>query len=410
MSKYACIINLSAPEIQVVVLDDSQLNDTNISLSWNLGFQKKSDGNLASYFGKDIIKLDPNHPTEVRFRDLYAKFKGIKDTEVLECFFNAYFEEIFKQLPENEYSIYTITPYHWTPIHRQHLRKAIKQIKLEAPVAFLKHTKVTHQGMLSQILCLSAYYQRMLSDILTDSKKCHLFMIDFTESDFVVYQTLCCQLDNIAKIELTDVLQFTYLDTESKITSLQKILEQFEGDLPIVIGFSGRIVDNNIALSLIPLLQSRCNALFFEPQETATLLGATELVKQFQEKNTQKNIHLIYHFCFGVQFPDGKLFELAPANWAPSYHRKRAFQVTGDVEKFYVHLVCGLSMKKNSDVLRLATHQIIPPEDKRYNFRSPMEFLLSVTLNDYTHGTFGLHLPNSDNQKSIDFTVPVLMD
>ncbi len=410
MSKNTCIINLSAPEIQVVVLDNSQHNDINISLPWELGFREESNGDLVSHFREDVIRLNPNHPNEVRFRDLYAKFKDIKDTEVLECFFNAFFEEILKQLPHNQYSIYTITPYHWTPIHRQQLRKAIKQTKLDPQISFLKQTAVTHRGMLSQILCLSAYYQRMLSDILTDSKKCHLFMIDFTASDFVVYQTLCCQSDDNSKVELVDISQFTNLDTNSKIRSLQKKIEKVEGDLSTVIGFSGSIGDNQIAQTLISLIQSRCDALYLEPQETATLLGATELVRQFNEKNTKNNIHFIYHFCFGVQLPDGKLVELVPADCGKPYHRKKAFQFTGNVEKFYIHLVCGLSMNKNSDVLHLATHEIIPPVDKKYNLRSPMEFLLSVTLNDYIHGTFGLHLPNPEDQKTVDFTIPVLMD
>ena len=165
-----------------------------------------------------------------------------------------------------------------------------------------------------------------------------------------------------------------------------------------------------LLLKFIELLQARCSATFLEPQETATLLGGAELARQFEEKNLEKPLHFVYHFCFGVRLPDGKWVELVPNTWAPPYHRKKAFRVTGDVTEFDVHLFCGLSMTENSDVLHLATLEIVPQENKKYTLNSPMEFILSVTLNDATHGTFVLHLPNPQETKSVEFTVPVLMD
>ncbi|MDE0086339.1 MAG: hypothetical protein OXU23_11535, partial [Candidatus Poribacteria bacterium] len=146
------------------------------------------------------------------------------------------------------------------------------------------------------------------------------------------------------------------------------------------------------------------------PQETATLLGGAELVRQFEEKNLEKSLHFVYRFCFGVRLPDGKWVELVPNTWTPPYNRKKAFRVTGDVKEFNVHLYCGLSMTPNSDVHHLATLEVVPPETKKYTLNSPMEFILFVTLNDAAHGTFTLHPPNPQRTQSVEFTVPVLMD
>ena len=414
MSKRVCIINLSAPEIQIAVLVDNQPEDINLSLPWEVGFRQENGNTLVPCFGKAFERLSSNHPAEVRFPNLETRFKEITDEKTLGCLFNAFLEEIFyRRLPQHGYpiaamSVYAITPYQWKPIHRQQLREAFKRLKGDAPVSFLKPSNVTLRGVLNQTLCLSAYYQKAWMDILTAANKCHLFLVDFSGNGFVVYHTICSQLEDSVVVELSDMLQFTDLDTNQKVSGVQKGLQKVGEDLPVVVGFSGRIDD--AVLKFIELLQARCSATFLEPQETSTLLGGAELARRFEEKNLEKPLHFVYHFCFGVRLPDGKWVELIPNTWAPPYHCKRAFRVTGDVKEFDVHLFCGLSMTENSDVLHLATLEIVPQENKKYTLNSPMEFILSVTLNDATHGTFVLHLPNPQETKSVEFTVPVLMD
>ena len=417
MSKRVCIIDLSAPEIQIEVLVDYQLKNINLSLPWEVGFRQENDNTLVPCFGEAFERLSSNHPAEVRFPNLDTRFKEITDEKTLKCLFNAFFEEIFhKRLPQHGYpmetmSVYAITPYQWKPIHRQQLRKAFKRLKSDVPVSFLKPSNVTLRGMLSQTLCLSAYYQKTWMDILIDVNKCYLFMIDFAGNGFVIYQVLCSQLKDSVMIELIDMLRFVdfFTGTDERISDVQKALQKVEDSLPVVVSFSGRI-DNDVALTIIELFPALCNATFLDPQETATLLGGAELVRQFEEKNLEKPLHFVYHFCFGVRLPDGEWIELVPNTWTPPYHCKKAFRVTGDVTEFDVHLYCGLSMTENSDVSHIATLKIVPQENKKYTLNSPMEFILSVTLNDATHGTFALHLPNSQEARSVEFTVPVLMD
>ena len=416
MSKRVCIINLSAPEIQIAVLVDNQPEDINLSLPWEVGFRQENGHTLVPCFGKAFERLSSNHPAEVRFPNLETRFKEITDEKTLGCLFNAFLEEIFyRRLPQHGYpiaamSVYAITPYQWKPIHRQQLRETFKRLKSDAPVSFLKPSNVTLRGVLSQTLCLSAYYQKAWMDILTDANKCCLFLVDFARNDFVVYHANYSQLEDSVMVELIDILRFIdfFMDTDEKVSDVQKAWQKVEDEQHVVVGFSGRIDD--AALKFIELLQARCSATFLEPQETATLLGGAELARQFEEKNLEKPLHFVYHFCFGVRLPDGKWVELVPNTWAPPYHRKKAFRVTGDVTEFDVHLFCGLSMTENSDVLHLATLEIVPQENKKYTLNSPMEFILSVTLNDATHGTFVLHLPNPQETKSVEFTVPVLMD
>ncbi|MCY3743005.1 MAG: hypothetical protein OXH00_18470 [Candidatus Poribacteria bacterium] len=416
MSKRVCIINLSAPEIQVVVLVDNQLKDINLSLPWEIGFRQENKDTLVPCFGEAFERLSSNHPVEVRFPNLDTHFKEITDEKTLECLFTAFLEEIFhRQLPQHGYpieamSVYAITPYQWKPIHRRQLRKTFKRLKSDVSVPFLKTSNVTLRSVLSQTLCISVYYQKAWANILADANKCHLFLVDFAQNDFVVYRTNCSQLESSVIIELTDILRFIdfFVDTDEKVSDVQKMLQQVVDEQHVVVGFSGRIDDT--ALKFIELLQARCSATFLDPQETATLLGGAELVRQFEEKNLEKPLHFVYHFCFGVRLPDGKKVELVPNTWTPPYHRKKAFRVTGDVTEFDVHLYCGLSMTENSDVFHLATLKIVPQENKKYTLNSPMEFILSVTLNDATHGTFALHLPNSQETRSVEFTVPVLMD
>ena len=416
MSKRVCIINFSAPEIQIGVLVDNQLEDINLSLPWEVGFRQENGNTLVPCFGEAFERLSSNHPAEVRFLNLDTRFKEITDEKTLECLFNAFFEEIFhRRLPEHGYpieamSVYAITPYQWKPIHRQQLRKAFKRLKSDAPVSFLKPSNVTLRGVLSQTLCLSAYYQKAWMDILTDANRCCLFLVDFARNDFVVYHANYSQLEDSVMVELIDILRFIdfFMDTDEKVSDVQKAWQKVEDEQHVVVGFSGRIDD--AALKFIELLQARCSATFLEPQETTTLLGGAELARQFEEKNLEKPLHFVYHFCFGVRLPDGKWVELIPNTWAPPCHRKKAFRVTGDVKAFDVHLFCGLSMTENSDVLHLATLEIVPQENKKYTLNSPMEFILSATLNDATHGTFALNLPNPQEPQSVEFTVPVLMD
>ena len=416
MSKRVCIINLSAPEIQIAISVDNQLENINLNLPWEVGFRQETGDTLVPCFGKAFERLNSNHPAEVRFLNLDTRFKEITDEKTLECLFNAFFEEIFyRRLPQHGYpiaamSVYAITPYQWKPIHRQQLRKTFKRLKNDVQVSFLKPSNVTLRGVLNQTLCLSAYYQKTWMNILTDENKCHLFMLDFVKKDFIAYQLIRNELEDRIIVEFSDILRFNdfFENTDEKISDVQKALQQVEDKQHVVVGFSGRIDDD--ALKFITLLQARCSTTFLEPQENATLLGGAELVQQFEEKSFKKPLHFVYHFCFGVRLPDGKWVELVPNIWTPPYHRKKAFRVTGDVKEFDVHLFCGLSMTENSEVLHLATLEIVPQKDKKYTLNSPMEFILSVSLNDTTHGTFALHLSNPQETRSVEFTVPVLMD
>ena len=324
MSKRVCIINFSAPEIQIGVLVDNQLQDINLSLPWEVGFRQENDKKLSACFGDALERLDPNHSAEIRFTDLDVHFKEITDGETLQCLFHAFFQEIFHhRLPEQGYpieamSVYAITPYHWTPTHRQQLRRALKRVKSDVQVSFLKSSTVTLRGVLSQILCLSAYFQKEWINILTGANSCHLFLIDFARKDFVVYQMICSQLEDKVTVELTEMLRFTdyFSEKEKKITSVQRALQRVEDQPHVVVGFSGRI-DDDVALTIIESLHARCSATFLEPQATATLLGGAELVRQFEEKNLEKPLHFAYHFCYGVRLPDGKWVELVPKTRTP---------------------------------------------------------------------------------------------
>ena len=417
MPKSVCIINLSASEIQITVLAANQLQDVNLRLPWEVGFRQENDGTLVPCFGEAFKRLNSNRPAEVRFPDLDVHFKEITDEKTLQCLFHAFFEEIFhRRLPVQGYpievmSVYAIIPYQWTPTHRQQLRKALKRVKSREQGLPLKPSVVTLRGVLSQILCLSAYYQKAWMDTLTDANNCHLFLLDFARNDLVVYQLICSQLEDKVAVELTDILRFAdyFVEKEKKITGVQKALQKVEDGQQVVVSFSGRI-DDDVAPTILGWLHTQCSATFLAPQATATLLGGAELVRQFEEKKLERPLHFVYHFCFGVRLPHGKWVELVPKTWTPPYHRKKAFRVTGLLEKFDVQLFCGLSLTDNSDVHYLTTLEIIPPENRRYTLNSPMEFVLSVTLNDATHGTFALHLPKSQESKSVDFSVPVLMD
>lgn len=412
MQKNVCLIDLSTTEIQIGVLTDEQFETISPAFPWKVGFRQENNDILVACFWEEFDRPD----IDVRFTELDVFFQEITDEKTLGYLFDAFFEEIFqRQLPKHGYaidrmSVYAITPYQWTPTHRHQLRNALKRVKSEALVPFLKSSNVTLRGMLSQVLCLAAYYQKTLESVLIDANRCHLFMIDFARNDFVVYHTFCSQSEGRYVVELTNMLRFTdyFMDMDNKVSGVQKALQKVGDDLPIAVSFSGRIDDTTE--TIIRLLHDRCSATFLETQETATLLGCSELVRQFQENNPEKPFHFVYRFCFGVRLPNREWVELVPKTWTPPYHQKKAFRFTGSPEKFNVCLYCGLSMIENSDVHLLATIEIVPFSDRVYTSHSPSEFILGVTLNDDMHGTFTAILPNQKEQRSVEFTIPVMMD
>ncbi len=409
MQKRVCIINLSASEIEIKVLTDSALEAINFSLPWKVGFRQEADGTVVACFGEAFDSLDSNNPKEIQFPDLDVFLKEITDSETLACIFNAYFEEIFqRRLPEKALSVYVITPYPWKSIHRQQIRKTLKSTKNNLQLSGLNPPNVILRGMINQILCLAACYQEAWEDLLTHENKLHLFLIDCTGQDLILYQLICKQLSDCVTVELSESLRFSGLsmDREKQVSNLQHTIETVGEKLPIAIGFSDMVKDD--AESMIELLQSRCSATFLEPQEEATLLGGTKLIQQFSAGSVAKPLHFIYNFCFGVQLPDGQWIELVPKTWTPPYHRKKVFRVTGTLNKIYIPLFCGMSLSDNSDVHHLATIEINYSED--FPSRNSDEFILSVSLNDLTHGTFIVHFPSPREPISVEFKVPVLMD
>ena len=414
--KSVCIIELSAPEIRCAIFTDGQFENVDLKLQWDVGFQQKGNGTLTACFDDTLAQLDSNSPREVRFTELDLFLKEITDIEVLTCLFQAFFEEIFhRRLPEHGYpveamSVYFITPYQWSFVHRQQLRQAFKRIENNSRGTRLTPSNMTLRSLFSQALCLVVHYQEAWENRLTDTSKLHLFLIDFTRYDLILYQLTCDQLVDYVMVELCDILRIPdfFMDVEKKVLEVSRVLKTVEEILPVTVGFSGNI--NPQARAIIELLQARCSVTFLEPQETATLSGGAQLVQQFEEKNLVKPFHFVYHFCFGVRLPDGNWIELVPKMWTPPYHRKKAFRVTGALEKIHISLFCGLSLADKSDVHRLATLEIDYPMNNNSSSRNSPEFILSVTLDDFTHGTFAVHFPNSHEPSSVEFTVPVLMD
>ena len=414
MQKQVCVIDLSGCEIRAGILIDDQFELIDLNLPWEVGFRQETEDTLIACFGEAFDRLDTNHPAEVRFMALDVHLKDIDDAQTLQCIFGAFLEEVFhRRLTEHGYSIeamsvYVITPYQWKPMHRQLLRSVFKRIEGEYSVAGFNAPKVFLRSILSQILCLSIYFQKHIFDTKNRS---YLFLIDFTRHDLILYQLFCEQLANSVKVELRDMLRFKdfFMDVEKQVSDVQSVLQTVGIILPISVGFSGRIEDADTK-PIVELLKARCSATFLETQETATLLGGAELIQRFEEKSLVKPTHFVYHFCFGVQLPDGNWLELVPKTWEPPYHRKKAFRITGVLEKFDVHLFCGLSLTENSDVHRLATLEIDFSDDSNFSSRNPAEFILSVTLDDFTHGRFAAHFPHTHEPSSVEFTVPVLMD
>ena len=409
MQKRVCIINFSASEIQTKVLADRELEAINFSLPWEVGFRQETDGTLVVCFGETFDRLDSNNPNEIQFPNLDLFFKEITDAETLACIFNAFFEEIFqRRLPEIALSVYIITPYQWKSVHRQQLRKILKSTEHNLLVPGLNSRNVVLPCMINQILCLTISYREVWEELLTHANKLHLFLVDCAQQDLILYQLVCKQLSDCVTVELSDSLRFPgiSMDRKKQVSNVQHTIETVAERLPVAIGFSDMVKDN--AKDIIKLLQSRCSATFLEPQEEATLLGGTKLIQQFTGKSVAKPLHFIYNFCFGVQLPDGQWVELVPKTWTPPYHRKKAFRVTGTLNKTYIPLFCGMSLSDNSDVHHLATIEIDYSED--FPPRNSDEFILSVTLNDVTHGTFTVHFPSPRKSISVEFKVPVLMD
>ncbi len=421
MQKRVCIIDLSAPEFRVGLLIDDRFEPIDVNLPWEVGFRQEADGTLVRCFGDALDRLDPNQPEEVLFTELDVHFKEITDTATLECLFHAFFEEIFhRRLPEHGYEpeamwVYLITPYHWKTAHRQQLRRTLKHIENNSRRGGLNPPNVTLRGMLSQVLCLAVHYQQVWEDLLANVSKLHLFLIDFTRHDLILYQLFCEQSADYITMELCNVLRLPdfFMDIEKQVSDIHHALKAVGETVPVVVGFSGTI--DHSGRAIIELLQARCRVSFLELQEAAALLGGAKLIQQFEPPKATgrclaKPLHFIYHFCFGVRLPDGQWIELVSKAWRPPYHRKKVFRVRGTLEKFDIHLFCGLSLTDNSDVHHLATLEIGVPENSNFSSRNPREFILSITLDDSTHGTFAAHLPSEPEPKSIEFTLPVLMD
>ena len=410
MQKRVCIINLSTPEIEIAVLADRELEAINFSLPWEIGFRQEEDRTLVACFGDEFDKLDANNINEVLFPELDVFFKEITDLKTLECIFSAYFEEIFKRrLPEEAYSVYIITPYQWKSVHRQQLRKILKSTINNIQGTGLNPPNVTLRGMINQILCLITCYREDLDDLLINTSELQFFLVDIARQDVILYQLVCKKLLDCVSVELSNVLRFPdyVLNTTKLVSDIDKRRHAVEETVPVAFGFSGRIDDATV---IIDQLKSQGNATFLEPQGGTTLLGGTKLIQQFAGKSDAIPIHFVYHFCFGVQLPDGKWVELVPKTWTPPYNRKKAFRVTGTLNKIYIPLFCGMSLTDNSDVHHLATIEIDDSKDDPFTSRNSDEFILSVTLNDVTDGTFTVIFPSPREPISIDFTVPVLMD
>ena len=411
MPKRVCLISFATTKIEIAVLPDRELEAINFSLAWDVGFRQEYNGRLVACFGEAFESLDSNNPNEIQFSGLDVFFKEITDAETVACIFNGYFEEIFlRRLPEGTFSIYIITPYQWKSIHRRHIRKGLKSVKNNLQIPGFTSPNLVLHCIISQILCLVTCYRQTWEDLLTHANKLHLFLVDCARQDLILYQLVCKQSPDCVTVELSDILWFPdfFINTKKNVSDLQHILKNIEEKPPVVIGFSDTVKGK--AKDIIELLQPRCSAIFIEPQGEVTLSGATELIRQFRGESIAKPLHFVYNFCFGVQLPDGRWVELVPKTWTPPYHRKKAFRITGTLNKIYIPLFCGISLSDNSDVHHLATIEIDSLEDSNFSSRNSREFILSVTLNDATHGTFTVHFPSPRKPISVNFEVPVLMD
>ena len=407
MQKQTCIIDLSGTEIRAGMLTDGQFQTIDLNLPWDIGFRKEDD-TLVACFGEELKGIDTNRPNEVNFTTLDVKLKDITDPKALNCLFGAFIEEIIHQrLREHGYdiqdmSVYVITPYQWERTHREHLRKAFKQFSSELPVAAFITSNVKLRGLLSQILCLTIFF---LKDISNTHNEFLLYLIDFTRKNLILYELYCIESSDSMNVELRDIYCMTeyFMDVSTSVSKLQSIIQETGDNVPVVVGYSGRI-DDDVAITTIRLLEGRIPAIYLEPQKTAALLGGVELTQQLEEKTLEKPLHFTHAFCFGVQLPDGKCYELVPKTWTPPYTRKKAFRVSNNKDKFDVDFICGLSVTERSNVHHIAKLEIDLID------QISRDFVLSVSLHSFSQGTFSVHFPNSLETSSIDFTVPVLMD
>lgn len=406
MQKQTCIIDLSTTEITAGMLTDGQFQTIDLNLPWDIGFQQQID-TLVPCFGEELRGIDANRPNEVNFTTLDVKLKDITDPKALNCLFEAFIEEIlYQRLREHGYdikdmSVYIITPYQWTPIHREQLRKAFKRVSREHPTVSFISLHVKLRGLLSQILCLTIFF---IKDISNTHNEFLLYLIDFTRHNLILYQLYCKESSYSINVELRDMICLTdyFMDVSTSVSELRRIIQKSEDNVPVVVGYSGRIDD--VAKTSIRLLEGRIQAIYLEPQQTAALLGGAELIQQFEEVNLEKPLHFTHDFCFGVQMPDGKCYELVSKTWTPPSTCKKAFRISNHEDKFDVRLLCGLSVTERSYVSHIAKLEIDMID------QISKDFVLSVSLHSSSHGTFSVHLPNSLETSSVDFTVPVLMD
>ncbi len=402
MQKRVCIIDFSAPEIRGGMISDDGIESLELNLPWEVGFQQAADGTLSACFGEAFDRLDSNRPTEVRFTELDLHLKEMTDAPTLACLFRAFLEEIFhRQLPQEAMSVYVITPYQWKGVHRQQLRKAFKGIEKPG----FNASNAVLRSCLTQSLCLAFSYRDAWQERLAALDELQAFLVHFSRHDLTRYHLICEREAACEKLELCDIRRYSdfFMDTEKPVSDLLQTVKKVAANVPIVIGFSGAISDSGSAL--MKSLQARCSATFLEPQEDATLLGGAELVRQFETHSLEKPIHFTYRFCFGVRLPSGRWVELIPKEWTPPYQRKKAFRVKGTLAPFDMHLFCGLSLADSSDMHHLATLEV----DAGANNKNG-EFVLSVALSDSAHGTFEVHLPEAREPRTVEFTVPVLMD
>ena len=138
---------------------DGQFQTIDLNLPWDIGFRQEDD-TLVACFGEELKGIDANRPNEVYFTTLDVKLKEITDEKTLNCLFGAFIEEILHQrLREHGYdiqdmSVYVITPYQWTPTHREQFREAFKRVSRELPTASFITLQVKLRGLLSQICLL----------------------------------------------------------------------------------------------------------------------------------------------------------------------------------------------------------------------------------------------------------------
>ena len=198
-----------------------------------IGFRQEDD-TLVACFGEELKRIDANRPNEVNFTTLDVKLKDISDPKALNCLFGAFIEEIIHQrLREHGYdiqvmSIYVITPYQWKRTHRDHFRKAFKRFSRELPVASLHHLKYKTAWLLSQILCLTVFF---LKDISNTHNELLLYLIDFTRKDLILYQLYCEDSSDSMNVELRDTLCMTdyFMDVSTSVSELQRIMPKDSG-------------------------------------------------------------------------------------------------------------------------------------------------------------------------------------